>query len=220
MSGAHDIGGAPGFGAVEPEPDEPVFHADWEGRVLALHLAMGAAGEWTLDEVRAARESLSPAEFGAMGYYQTVLAAIERLVTGHRLVAADEIAAGRSLHPAKRLARRLAVGDVVGVLSSGSPSQREAPGPARFRAGDPVRAAARRPVGHTRLPRYAWGHVGTVVDVHGCHAFPDARAQGLGDDPQWLYTVRFEARELWGPDSDPALSVSVDAFEPYLEPAP
>ena len=68
---------------------------------------------------------------------------------------------------------------------------------------------------HTRLPRYARGKVGTVELVHGCHVFPDSNAQRLGEDPQWLYTVRFSARELWG--NDDAAAVSIDAFEPYLE---
>ena len=64
------------------------------------------------------------------------------------------------------------------------------------------------------------GHIGTVTQPHGCHVFPDANAHGLGEDPQWLYTVSFDGRELWGPEADPTVTVSVDAFEPYLEPAP
>jgi nitrile hydratase subunit beta len=83
-----------------------------------------------------------------------------------------------------------------------------------------VRARNIHPAGHTRLPRYVRGRVGTVVLVHGCHVFPDAHARGDGEDPQWLYTVRFDGRELFGPDADPASAVSIDAFEPYLEPAP
>jgi nitrile hydratase len=49
--------------------------------------------------------------------------------------------------------------------------------------------------------------------------FPDARAQGPDEDPQWLYAVRFDARQLWGPQADANSSVTIDAFEPYLEPA-
>jgi nitrile hydratase len=83
-----------------------------------------------------------------------------------------------------------------------------------------VRARNIHPPTHTRLPRYVRGHAGTVEVVHGCHVFPDSHAHGGGEDAQWLYTVRFDARELWGPDADPAVVVSVDAFEPYLEPRP
>jgi len=123
------------------------------------------------------------------------------------------------MHPAKPLKRTLAAGAVLQTLSHGNPSEREAPRPAGFRVGDSVRAKNMHPVTHTRLPRYVRGHIGTVALLHGCHAFPDTRALGLGDEPQWLYTVRFDARELWGSDADPTLSVSVDAFEPYLEAA-
>jgi hypothetical protein len=49
--------------------------------------------------------------------------------------------------------------------------------------------------------------------------FPDSNSLGQGEDPKWLYTVRFDGRELWGPDADPSVKVSVDAWEPYLEPA-
>ncbi len=58
-----------------------------------------------------------------------------------------------------------------------------------------------------------------IERVHGCHVFPDSNALGAGENPQWLYTVVFGGRELWGPDADPSVKVSVDAFEPYLEPA-
>lgn len=220
MNGVHDLGGMHGFGTVKPEPHEPVFHAGWERRVLALHLAMGATGAWSLDGFRFVRESLPPVQQLSRSYYETVLAAIEGLVTEHGIVAPEEMAAGRSLRPGKPVNRTLAAADVAQALQRGNPSAREAPHPARFRTGDTVRAKNLHPLTHTRLPRYVRGHIGTVTFVHGCHVFPDARARGDGENPQWLYTVRFDARELWGTDADPTLSVSVDAFEPYLEPAP
>ena len=75
------------------------------------------------------------------------------------------------------------------------------------------------PTGHTRLPRYARGKRGVVERVHGVHVFADASAHGEGENPQWLYTVRFAGPELWGEGSDPTLAVSIDAWESYLEPA-
>ena len=52
---------------------------------------------------------------------------------------------------------------------------------------------------------------------------PDApnysAATDAGENPQWLYTVVFDGTELWGPDSDASVKISVDAFEPYLEKA-
>jgi nitrile hydratase subunit beta len=220
VNGAHDMGGVHGFGAVVPEPDEPVFHADWERRVLALVLAMGATGEWTLDASRFAREDRPPAAYLVSSYYQIWLAGLEQLVVERGLVAPGELAAGRSLGPAKAVKRTLAARDTTGLLERGGPTEREAPHPARFTVGDQVRAKNLHPATHTRLPRYVRGHTGTVTRAHGCHVFPDSNAHGHGEDPQWLYTVAFGGRELWGAAADPAVTVSVDAFEPYLEPAP
>ncbi len=220
MNGVHDVGGLHGFGPVQPEPDEPVFHHEWEKRILALHVGMGLAGSWTLDEYRHARESLPPTEVLAASYYETVLAGVERMATAHGFVAPDELAAGRSLRTDGPPPRPLLPDTVSDALRRGKPSVRDAPRPARFSVGDSVRTKNMHPVTHTRLPRYVRGHLGVITDVHGCHALPDSRAHGGGDDPQWLYTVRFTGSELWGPEADPTLSVSIDAFEPYLEGRP
>ncbi len=134
------------------------------------------------------------------------------------LVGADEIEAGHALRPGKTLPRKLAPADIATVTTRGSYA-RPPQAPARFKPGDAVRARNINPVGHTRLPRYARGHAGTIERVQGCHIFPDAAALGAGDDPQWLYTVLFEGRELWGEGGDPTLQVSIEAFEPYLDAA-
>jgi len=219
VNGAHDMGGMHGFGPVEPEPDEPPFHADWERRVFALTLAMGATGEWNLDASRFARESQAPGAYLGETYYEVWLAGLERLLADRGLVAPEELAEGRSLAPPRPLARRLEAEAVAPTLRRGGPTVRATERPARFGVGDRVRAREMNPRTHTRLPRYVRGHAGEVVAVLGCHVFPDVHAHGGGEDPQWLYTVRFGARELWGEAADPAAAVSVDAFEPYLEPA-
>ena len=213
------MGGAHGFGDVRPEPDEPAFHAEWERRAFALTLAMGATGEWNLDASRFARENQAPGDYLAQTYYELWFGALERLLAERGLVAPEEIAAGRPLHPVKPVRRTLAAADVSGVLRRGGQTRRDPPRPAMFELGDRVRARTMHPVGHTRLPRYVRGHIGTVDLVHGCHVFPDTHAHGCGEEPQWVYTVRFDGRELWGADDDPTVRVSVDAFEPYLEPA-
>jgi nitrile hydratase subunit beta len=219
MNGAHDMGGVHGFGPVTVEPDEPVFHSDWEARIFALNVAMGMTGKWSIDAARFARENLPPAEYLSKTYYEIWLSGLERLLAEHGLVVADEIAAGRSLLPVKPVQRILSAADTDPSLDIGGATTREAPGPARFRVGDRVRAKNMHPETHTRLPRYARGRAGTVAAVRDCHVFPDIRAQGGGEDPQWLYTVCFDATELWGDDADPTVAVSVDAFEPYLDPA-
>ena len=105
------------------------------------------------------------------------------------------------------------------MLAVGSDSERPAETPARFAAGDPVITRNIHPTGHTRLPRYTRGKRGVIERVHGAHVFPDSNAHGLGEAPQWLYTVRFTGAELWGEDADPTLTTSIDAWDSYLEPA-
>jgi len=219
MNGAQDMGGMHGFGPVEPEPDEPVFHAEWERRAFALTLAMGMPGGWNIDMSRQARESLPPAEYLAKTYYEIWLAGLEKLMLERGLVAEAEIEAGHPLQGAKPVQRVLSPGDVANVLYRGGPTERPAAAPPRFGVGDRVRAKNIHPATHTRLPRYVRGHVGTVVRRHGAHVFPDSNALDAGENPQWLYTVVFDGRELWGPQGDASSKVSVDAFEPYLEPA-
>lgn len=218
MDGIHDMGGMHGFGKVKPEKDEPVFHAAWEGRCLALNRAMGAIGAWTIDEGRAGIEALPPDVYLAHSYYGKWALRLENMVVDRGLADADELAAGRALRTARPL-RKLGVADVAKTLSRGSFS-RPAAAPARFRVGDCVRAKNIHPLTHTRLPRYVRGHVGIIEAIRGCHVFPDSTAIGGGENPQWLYTVVFDSRELWGEAADPTLKVSIEAFEPYLEAAP
>jgi nitrile hydratase len=219
VNGVHDMGGMHGFGPVEPEPDEPVFHGEWEKRAFALTLAMGATGEWTIDAARFAREDWPARDYLSRTYYESWLAALQRQLAERGLVSAAEVEAERALDEPRPLKRTLAAENAAKMLRSGGPSRRDAPRPARFALGDRVRMRNINPPTHTRLPRYVRGRVGEIVMVHGCHVYPDVNAHGGGEDPQWLYTVRFDGRELWGADADPTVSVSTDAFEPYLEPA-
>ncbi len=217
MDGAHDMGGAPWSGPVRPEPNEPPFHADWERRVFAVTLAMAMPGGWNIDMSRFARENRPPADYLSKSYYEIWLAGLERLLEERKLISEDEIAAARSLYPAKPVARVLTAEAVAAMLHRGGPTEREPTRPAQFTAGDRVRARMIHPPTHTRLPRYVRGHVGRIGRVIGCHVFPDSNARGAGEDPQWLYSVIFEGAELWHDAPDPKLEVAVDAWEPYLE---
>ena len=219
MDGIHDMGGMDGFGTVQPEPNEPVFHEAWEGRVLAMSRAMGATGLWSIDMARFSREQLPPHMYLAATYYQRWFLGMRQMLLDRGLVDADEVSAGHALHPGTRLPQGpFTVNDVTRVLTRRKFS-RPPTAPARFQAGDRVRARNIHPPTHTRLPRYARGHAGVVERVQGCHVFPDTVATGRGENPQWLYTVVFEGRELWGADADPTLTISIEAFEPYLDPA-
>jgi len=218
MDGVHDMGGMDGLGKVEPEPNEPVFHAPWEGRVLAMQHAMRYAGAWQVDMLRFAQERLPPPVYLTASYYQRWALATEKNVVERGFAGGDELEAGHALRGGKALKRKLTADVVKQGMRRGS-FFRQPQAPARFKLGDRVRTKNIHPLTHTRLPRYARGRFGVVELVHGCHAFPDAVAIDKGDDPQWLYTVVFDGRELWGADADPAVKVSIDAFEPYLDPA-
>lgn len=212
-----DLGGRSGYGRVIPEPEGELFHASWEPRALALTLAMGSTGSWNIDMGRSARETLP--DYAHLSYYALWISGLQRLMAERGLVGPDEIAAGRMLTAPKPVARVLAAADVHRVLATGSSSQRVASSPARFSPGDRVRTREGDVPHHTRLPRYARGKVGSVERLHGAHVFPDTNAQGLGEQPKWLYTVAFSGRDLWGSDPAPGLTVSIDAWEPYLEAA-
>ena len=223
MNGVHDMGGMHGFGPVQPERDEPVFHDDWERRALALTLAMGATGQWNLDMTRAARESLPPRTYLNSGYYRIWMLALQKLMLERGLVSAAELERGHADGPGAPL-RVLRADAVAAALARGAPTERPAPGPARFAVGQRVRTRNDHPAGHTRLPRYVRGRTGTVTLQHGAHVFPDRHAQrtaggAFDESPQWLYTVEFDAAELWGAQAEPGSTVSVDAWEPYLEAA-
>lgn len=218
MNGAQDLGGAHGFGTVMPEANEPVFHAAWERRVFALALAMGYTGTWTLDGSRAARESLPPAEYLASSYYEIWLAALEAQVVAHGLATQEEIAAGTSAGPASPVKRVLRAEEIPPRFSAGFPSDRPSDAPALHAVRDPVLTRNDHPIGHTRLPRYVRGRRGVIERVHGAFVLPDASAVGRDAPPQWLYTVGFEAAELWGASADPGGRVTVAVFEGYLLP--
>ena len=218
MNGVHDMGGMDGFGKVEAEPNEPMFHTRWESRVLAMVRAMGAAGAFNIDTSRYYRETLPPAVYLASSYYKKWFLGLENLLVDKGYLAEADIAAGHAVQPAKALKRgKFASSDVARIMVRGK-FDRAAPAPAKFKPGDRVRAKNIHPTTHTRLPRYVRGHVGVIERDHGCHVFPDTAATERGENPQWLYTVVFDGTELWGTDTDPMVKVSIDAFEPYLEP--
>jgi nitrile hydratase subunit beta len=212
----HDMGGMHGFGPVEAEPQEPVFHAEWEARVYALQRAMGATGLWTIDGGRASLENLLPLEYLAASYYKRWFLGLEQRVVAYGLVGEDEIAAGQPLRPGTRLNRKLTIDDAKAM--SFARFDRPTSSAAHFKPGDWVRTKNMHPKTHTRLPRYARDKRGIIEAVRGCHVFPDTAAVGAGENPQWLYTVVFTGKELWGEDADPAIKVSIEAFEPYLLP--
>ncbi len=217
MNSIHDMGGMHGFGRVEIEADEPVFHEPWEGRVYAMQRALGNLRLWTIDLSRASQEALPPDIYVRATYYQRWLLGLEHRALGHNLVGPDEIEAGHSLRSVEK-PERIFKPDDVNRMTRGH-FAREASSPARFEVGDRVRTRNINPATHTRLPRYARDKEGVVEAIRGCHVYPDSVTTGAGEDPQWLYTVVFSGQELWGDDTEASAKVSIEAFEPYLLPA-
>ncbi|MBA5777362.1 nitrile hydratase subunit beta [Stappia sp. F7233] len=217
MNGAQDLGGMMGFGPVEPEKNEPVFHAEWEERAFALTVAMGGTGEWNIDSSRFARESAHPATYLASSYYQIWLGGLERLLEDRGLVTRDELDAGRSLHESRPVKRVITKDLVAPVFGQNGTYEREPAAPARFAVGDAVVTKVMHPAGHTRIPRYVRGRPGIIERIHGCHVLPDSNSLYQGEAPTWLYSVAFKGTDIWGADSDPGLMLRVDLWETYLD---
>jgi nitrile hydratase len=218
MNGAHDLGGMQGFGPVAPEPDEPVFHHEWERRAFALTLAASVHGRWNLDEARHARENRHPVDYLTSTYYELWIKGLERLLARHGLVTAEELARGRALaeRPPGLGPAPDAAAMAAGIARGASARRAEALAP-RFQVGDAVRVRNRNPTSHTRAPRYCRGRIGEVARDHGVFVFPDANAHGRGPAPQHCYSVRFRAPTLWGDGASPRDAVYVDLWDDHLE---
>jgi nitrile hydratase len=224
MDGVHDLGGMQGFGPVEREEHEPVFHAPWEAAVLAMMRASGGRGLFNIDEFRHAIERMRPAHYLSATYYEKWLDGITRLLIEKGVVSEQEMQARAAFFVARPEAPATAA--LGGPPPAGVPSHlgwlqpvvRQTGARPRFAPGDPVVTRHIHPRGHTRLPRYARGKRGVIHLVHGVHVFPDSNAHGLGEQPQPLYNVRFEAGELWGEGAQPNQRVHLDLWESYLEP--
>jgi len=217
MNSVHDMGGMHGMGPIQYEKNQPVFHEPWEAQVFALNLAMGAWRKWSIDASRHAVELIPAPEYLRMSYYERWLhSLIEKMVKGG-LVTRAEVESGKSAPGSPRATPALIAGTVPGKLAKGNPANRDVQVLARFKAGQRVRARNIHPAGHTRLPRYARGKLGTIYLDHGVHVFPDTNAHSLGENPQHLYSVRFAAQELWGEQASSRDAVYLDMWEDYIE---
>ena len=218
MNGIHDMGGMHGMGPIEHEKDEPVFPGRWEGRVFALNRALGAWGKWNLDASRHSREVIPPADYLRMSYYEKWLTGLSDLAIQSGLVTQAEVASGKPAKGSVKATPPLTAEKAAGLVSRGATARRNVQVSPRFQVGQRVRARNINPLGHTRLPRYARGKQGVVERDHGVFVFPDTNAQFLGENPQHVYSVRFDARELWGEQASPRDTVYIDMWDDYLEP--
>ena len=215
MDGIHDMGGMDGFGAIEREADEPVFHAEWERRTVGMVMSMFAQRFFHLDEYRQEMERMDPRAY--LGpYYARWLHTARELLVAKGLVSRAELASGRAAGRAAGV-ELLDPAALPGLLRARISGRSDEAPPARHRPGERVRARNMHPRHHTRTPRYVRGKTGTVVSDRGVFTLPDSHAQNAGHSPQHVYAVGFAARELWGEDAPARDSVVIDLWEDYLE---
>ncbi len=217
----HDMGGTYGYGPIPIEENEPVFHHPWEGKVLALMMTTGGHLQGNIDNTRSQTEMFAPADYLSMAYYERWFTRLEKACQAKGLVTAEELVKakrGEDL-PENIVGEAVTPDDFRCGFEAGRNYHRQLDTPPVFAVGETVRAKNMHPKGHTRLPRYARGKLGVVVADDGGHVFPDTNSTFSGEGPERLYTVRFSATELWGPDANPNDSVCIDFWEPYLEKA-
>jgi nitrile hydratase subunit beta len=216
MNGVHDMGGMHGLGAIPHEDDEPVWHAPWESRVFAMNLALGAWRRWNLDWGRHQLELLPAADYLRMSYYEKWLARMVDVAVRRELITQTEAETGKPDPDAARLTPPLTASAVAEAQARGAPKTRTVERQPMFRIGDAIRTRNINPLTHTRLPRYARDKRGVITALHGAHVFPDTNALFQGENAQPLYTVKFQARDLWGEAANPRDTVCIDLWEDYL----
>ena len=215
MNGVHDMGGMHGLGPVVPDSGDGPFHGVWEGRVHALTLASPSRGN--IDAGRHQRELIPGPDYLRMSYYEKWFTSLQAMLLKADLVTPDELRTGRADARVAKATPHLLSAAVAKVQTRPASYQRDVAAAPRFQPGDKVTTINVNPTGHTRLPRYARGRSGIAERVHGAHVLPDSHAHGLGEAPTWLYSVKFSARELWGPEASAVDSVRLDLWEIYLE---
>ena len=217
MSGIHDMGGVPGYGRVEPEEDEPVFHSEWEGRIFGLVISVKDGLS------RPRLESLDPDEY-LSGYYRRWMLALERGLIERGLLSAEELEARTDYfhnHPGASPTRNVdpALTERVRTdMYRQRQVRKEAAQPPAFEVGDRVRARRIRHGGHTRLPGNVQGKRGVVSAIYAAYDVPDENSGDEVAPAQHLYSVRFEGPEVWGASAESGTALYIDMWEGYLDP--
>jgi nitrile hydratase subunit beta len=141
------------------------------------------------------------------------------LLTARGLATREEIESGKPAPGSSKVAPPQSPQQILESVARRASTKRDVSVAPRFQAGQRVRARNIHPAGHTRLPRYARGKLGTIDRDYGVFIFPDTNAQFLGENPQHVYAVPFSARELWGEQAKPQDAVYLALWDDYLEPA-
>jgi nitrile hydratase subunit beta len=224
MNGIHDVGGMDGFGKVMyvKEKDDPYFTHDWERLAFGLLLGTAGQGMINLDEFRHGIERMRPVDYLTSSYYGHWIATIATNLVEKGILSADKLEDRTKMFledPDAKIPSRKdpkLVELMEQVIKFGVSPVREISSPPRFEVGQRIKTRNIHPTGHTRFPRYVRDKYGVIDEVYGAHVFPDDAAHRRGENPQYLYRVRFEAEELWGVKQKDC--VYVDLWESYLEP--
>jgi nitrile hydratase beta subunit len=216
MDGIHDLGGREGFGTVEVDESDEQFHAPWEARVRGLVNAMSRPPDWNLDWFRHCRELIEPGDYLARPYFDQWVQAYCAMLVNSGCATVEELASGESAAPAEGLPEPMSADAVKGARLGAKRYDRKIPEAPVYTVGETVRARAHGISGHTRLPAYVRGRTGRVTSHHGAHVLPDANALGEKRH-QHLYTVAFEASELWAEAQGRHERVYLNLWESYLE---
>ena len=218
MDGVHDLGGKQGFGPIDVDEVEIPFHADWEGRMWAI-AQCARSPDWTIDWWRHVRELIDPVDYLSRPYFdswaQTHIAAF--IDSGEFTL--DEILSGQSATaPADPQASKEYEDILAAIEEQAYRFDREIDAQPAYQVGDKIFTRQLLPGHHTRLPAYARGKPGVIHAQHGAHVFADASARG-SEIAQHLYSVVFEAGDLWLEAGDRKDRVFIDLWESYLDPA-
>ncbi|WP_037312890.1 nitrile hydratase subunit beta [Ruegeria halocynthiae] len=219
MDGIHDMGGMQGFGKVVPEADEPVFHAPWEGRMFGLALSSSFALAYSDDKFRRNIERMDPAHYLQSNYYEKWYESVTALIIEAGAATRDELDAGVAKDAGPGGWAKADPAIIPEAIAAGASQERpsdDAPRP-RFAPGDRVRMLTTRGYDHNRLPRYARGRAATITACRGRFILADSHAKSGEENPTWLYTVAFAARDLWGPDAGENDAVTLDIWETYID---
>lgn len=225
MNGIHDMAGYHGFGRVDVEDHEPVFHSRWEGRVYALTQVLDTKEIYNLDEHRHEIELMEPDAYLRDGYYGRWLFAMASILNRNGILLKEEVdrrvaelKSGSELSPPEKKGRNWPLPEDQKVRWGAWRKEQDSEIRPKFKLGDKVRTINHQPPGHTRLTAYIRGKTGIVAVVNE-HAwvYPDTRAHNAGENLQPVYTVAFSSTVVWGDQAEENTQMNVDLMEDYLE---
>jgi nitrile hydratase subunit beta len=218
VDGIHDVGGMQGFGHVQERSSDPPFGQPWEGKAFVIGALAARIAGTNLHAFRHAIERVPPGEY-LRGYWNRWTLGAQQMMEDSGIITDEQVRARAAKMNGQDVTEPPAPEPHKPEMATGGAGNlREVDSPPAFKVGDRVRAADLHPGGHTRMPRYVRRRTGTVTALRPSAVFPDTAAHFTGENPQHCYSVEFDSRELWGPDAEP-FRLSVDLFEPYLEPA-